>query len=108
MANTHSHLTRADRICIEQAFERRVKFKDAAVFMAPLFRPPQGSCRCRRWIFTGLLKQRPPPKRGPLNGFRAGGPEERAGPREAGTAARGGGNELVQFSPPTWTPIFSS
>ena len=33
MANTHSHLTLSDRIYIEQALERRMKFKDIAVFI---------------------------------------------------------------------------
>lgn len=30
MANTHSHLTLSDRIYIEQALERRMKFIDIA------------------------------------------------------------------------------
>ena len=33
MANTHSHLTLSDRIYIEQALERRMKFKDIALFI---------------------------------------------------------------------------
>ena len=33
MANTHSHLTLSDRIYIEQALERRMKFKEIAVFI---------------------------------------------------------------------------
>ena len=33
MENTHSHLTLSDRIYIEQALERRMKFKDIAVFI---------------------------------------------------------------------------
>ena len=33
MANTHSHLTLSDRIYIEQALERRMKFKDIAMFI---------------------------------------------------------------------------
>ena len=33
VANTHSHLTLSDRIYIEQALERRMKFKEIAVFI---------------------------------------------------------------------------
>ena len=33
MANTHSHLTLSERIYIEQALERRMKFKDIALFI---------------------------------------------------------------------------
>lgn len=33
MANTHSHLTLSDRIYIAQALERRMKFKDIALFI---------------------------------------------------------------------------